>query len=65
VSETAQHFRRRAVACWRAAKLARDPLRKREFEEMAQAWLRLADRADQDPRWRAQIIGDKQTESEP
>jgi len=47
------------------AKRVRDSQRKREFEELALAWLRLATRADHEPEWRAQIIGDNETESKP
>jgi len=36
----------------------------RELEELAQAWLRLADRAEHQPEWRVQFIGDKKTDIE-
>jgi len=59
VIANAQFCRRKAEACWRAARHANDPQRKREFEELAQAWLRLADRAQCEPQWRLQFITDK------
>jgi hypothetical protein len=40
----------------------RDAQRKREFEQLAQAWLRLADRAEHQPEW--QFISDKKTDTE-
>jgi hypothetical protein len=64
VSENALYCRRKAAACWRAAKRTRDPKRKREFQELAQAWLRLADRAEHVPEWQVQAISDKKTETE-
>jgi hypothetical protein len=32
---------------------------KLQFEELAQAWLRLAERAEREPQWRVQFIGDQ------
>jgi hypothetical protein len=58
VSENADYCRRKAAACWRAAQRTRDPQRKREFEELCQAWLRLADRAEHQV-WRDYSITDK------
>jgi len=59
VSQTAQDCRKKAAACWRAARLARDPIAKQQFEELAQAWLRMAERAEHQPEWRVQFIGNK------
>jgi hypothetical protein len=64
VPENADHCRRKALACWRAARRARDPQRRREFEELAQAWLRLADRAEREPDWRIQFISDNGTDAD-
>jgi hypothetical protein len=59
VSETAENCRRKAAACWMAARRAREPKAKLQFEELAQAWLRLAERAEREPEWRVQFIGRK------
>jgi len=40
------------------------PNARREFEELAQAWLRLADRAEHEPAWRALFTGSKKTDTE-
>jgi len=66
MSEKAQSCRRKAAACWRAARRARDPNAKRQFEELAQAWLRLAERAEHQPEWRIRFVSDngKTDESE-
>jgi hypothetical protein len=56
VSVHAEYYRRKAVACWRAANRTRDPQRKREFEQLAQAWLRLAERAEREPEWRIRFM---------
>ena len=64
MSEIGEHCRRKAAACWRAAQQTRDPQRRREFEELAQAWLRLADRAEHEPAWRALFTGSKKTDTE-
>jgi hypothetical protein len=56
VSAHAEYCRGKAVACWRAANRTRDPQRKREFEQLAQAWLRLAERAEREPEWRIRFI---------
>jgi TorA maturation chaperone TorD len=56
VSENAQHCRRKAAACWRTASRTRDPQRRRELEELALAWMRLADRAEHEPDWRVLFI---------
>jgi len=66
MSEKAQSCRRKAAACWRAARRARDPNAKRQFEELAQAWLRLAQRAEHQPEWRVRFVSDngKTDESE-
>jgi hypothetical protein len=37
----------------------RDPQRKCEFEELAPAWLRLADRADRELKWQMQFISEQ------
>ena len=42
---------------------ARDPQRKREFEELARAWLRLADRAERQPEWQVRFIGATKTDT--
>jgi hypothetical protein len=34
------------------------------FEDLANAWLRLADRAEREPNWRVQFIHDKKVEIE-
>jgi hypothetical protein len=47
-----------------AAERTRDPQRKREFEELAQAWLRLADRAEHEPEWWVRFTGGKKTNTE-
>jgi hypothetical protein len=44
--ETAESCRKKAAACRRAAKLARDPHARLQLLELAQAWLRLAERAE-------------------
>jgi hypothetical protein len=59
VSKTAQDCRKKAEACWRAARLARDPIAKQQFEELAQAWLRMAERAEHEPEWRVHFVGHK------
>jgi len=64
LSESALYCRRKAAVCWKAAKRTRDPKRKRELEELAQAWLRLADRAEYQPEWRVQLISDKKMDTE-
>jgi hypothetical protein len=61
VPETAHDYRKRAAECWRAAKRARDPDAKLEFEKLAQAWERLAKQAEQRPsRW-LHLVGDENT----
>jgi hypothetical protein len=59
VSETAENCRKKAAACWRAARRARNPNAKRQFEELAQAWLRLAERAERDGGWQIRFVSDK------
>jgi hypothetical protein len=62
VSDNAQYCRQKAAECWRAAQRTRDPQRKREFAELAQAWLRLADRAAHQPDWEVRFVGSKKTD---
>jgi hypothetical protein len=64
VSENAHYCRRKAVACWRAAKRTRDPQRRQELEELAQAWMRLADRAEHGSEWEVRPVGIKKTDTE-
>ena len=45
--QTAESCRKKAAACRRAARLARDPHARLQLLELAQAWLRLATRAEQ------------------
>jgi hypothetical protein len=64
VPQNAHIFRRKAEACWRAARRAHDPQHKREFKELAQAWLRLADRAEHEPDWSAKFIDHRKLDGE-
>ena len=64
VSETAENCRKKAAACWRAARRARDPTAKRQFEELAQAWLRLAERAEHDYGWRTRFVNDEPNDAD-
>jgi len=59
VSDIADNCRKKAAACWRAARRARDPNAKRQFEELAQAWLRSAERAEREQGWRVRFVSDK------
>ena len=61
---SAENCRKNADVCWRAARLARDPDARLRFEDLANAWLRLADRAEREPNWRVQFIHDKKVEIE-
>ena len=45
--QTAETCRKKAAACRRAARVARDPHARLQLLELAQAWLRLATRAEQ------------------
>ncbi len=45
--ETAQDYRKFAEECYRLAKKAEDGEHKRILEQMAEAWLRLAAKAEQ------------------
>jgi len=65
VSESAQNCRKKAAACWRAARLAHDPDAKQQFTDLAQAWLQLAERAERQPEWRVHFISDKKTRFSP
>jgi hypothetical protein len=56
VSESAESCRRKAAVCWRAARRARDPDARRQFEELAQAWLRSAERAERGPDWKIHFV---------
>jgi hypothetical protein len=44
--ETAESCRKKAAACRKAARLAHDPHARLLLLELAQAWLRLAERAE-------------------
>jgi hypothetical protein len=58
---SARNRTRLSEECWRAAKRARDPDAKLEFEKLAQAWERLAKQAEQRPsRW-LHLVGDENT----
>jgi hypothetical protein len=58
MSKTAHYFRKKAADCERAARRTRDLQLKLELLDLAQAWILLAERADQLIGSRVQFISD-------
>jgi hypothetical protein len=54
--------RKRAAACWRAARRARDPNAKQQLTDLAQAWTWMAERGERQPDWRVDFVRDQKTD---
>jgi hypothetical protein len=58
-----EQCRKRAAACWRAARSARNPDAAQQFRDLAQAWIWLAERGERQPDWRIDFVRDKKSDT--